>query len=219
MQGKPRKVKNVNVHLYIDWPAGAGVGPEIPPVISGASGTYSIGTLSTNIFYNLDLKGAVAKQPLEVHGKYWATGEYEDGGSFRTPMMLCLEAGANPEFGKTVNMLHKDEQVSGPTDLSVPPYGKLTPLKNVTVTYMAPPPLILAETLITGATGFIIFTRFGAPHLMGVEVDGGMRTLNLRAGLKDITITGTTPDGQRITRSNLTCVSAGEPAVFLQTFP
>lgn len=219
MQGLPQKVKNVSVYPYIHWPAGGGVGPVIPPVITGASGTYAIGTLMTNIFYNLNLVNAVANPPMEVHGKYWAIGEYENGGSFRTPMMHCLENGVNPEFGQTVNMLKHGVDVAEPTDLSVPPYGKLTPLKNVTVTYIAPAPIILQETLITDASGYIIYTKVGTPHLMGVEVDGGKRNGGLRVGLKDITITGTTPDGQRITRSNLTCVEAGDPAVFLQTFP
>lgn len=219
MQPVPQKVKNVSVYPYINWPHGGGVGPELLPVIIGASGTYAIGTLTTNIFYNLNLTDAVANPPLQVHGKYWAIGEYENGGSFRTPMMLCLEAGVNPEFGQTVSMLKPGVDVAEPTDLSVPPYVKLTQLNNVTVTYIAPAPIILQETLISDATGYIIATKVGTPHLMGVQVDGGNRSANLKLGLKDIIVTGTTPDGQRITRIGLTCVGAGDPAIFLQTFP
>ena len=104
MQPIPIPVGNVNVYPYVDWPPHAGIGPAIPPVIEGASGTYSVGTLGTQVFYNLDLKGGERKGPLHVGGKYVAWAESE-GGPFQTPWLLCTSAGDEPTFGRTTGLV------------------------------------------------------------------------------------------------------------------
>ncbi|MEM6721513.1 MAG: hypothetical protein AAF611_19460 [Bacteroidota bacterium] len=72
--------------------------------------------------------------------------------------------------------------------------------------------------MIEKGVGFIIATRIGTPHLMGIEVVEGDRVSPFPAGLKNISASGKTEKGP-YSRQNLTAVSNGEPAVFLETFP
>lgn len=216
MQPIPVKVKNVNVYPYIQW-NGGGVGPVIPPVLEGASGTYAVGTLIRSVFYNLDLSGGKSNAPLEVHKQYVAIGQTEDGQSFTTPWMYCTEADKTPKFGRTITMIQSaDAPVAESGSISAPQYITLGALTNITVSQPFPPPAIGQIMLIENGVGNIIATRTGTPHEMGVEVISGKRVSPLKPGMRNIMITGTNKDGNRISFGNLTCVSAGEPAVFLQ---
>lgn len=217
MQPIPVPVKNVNIYPYIDWPPHAGIGPVIPPVIEGATGTYAVGTLTTNIFYNLNLKGGKRTGELSVHHQYVAIGQYENGSSFTTPWMFCLNDGKEPTFGRTIQMLHTTgaPQSAG---ISMPPYITLGPLTDITASITLPPPAIGTIMLIENGKGNIIATRVGTPHEMGVEVTSGDRLSQLSAGLHNIMITGKNKDGHYITMGHLTCVNPGQPAVFIQQF-
>jgi len=214
MQPIPVKVKNVNVYPYVEW-HGGGVGPVILPVIEGASGTYAVGTLIMSVFYNLDLN-VTDKPKLGIHQRYVAMGETEDGTPFTTPWMYCTNAGNQPEFGRTITLNQPNSEVN---DLaSVPPYITLGALTDITVSQLFPPPAIGQVLLIEGGSGNIIATRTGTPHEMGVEVKGGKRFGNLRAGAKNIIITGKNSEGKTVTMGNLTCLDPNEPAIFLRLF-
>lgn len=216
MQPIPVKVKNVNVYAYFPNQ------PLIEEVITGASGTYSVGTLLTNVFYNLDLtNGGTRKNPLVVHGKYYATGETESGEKFTTPWMYCTNNSDQPEFGRTIQLAASTADTS---NVSLPMgdesgFIKLGPLTDITVSQLFPPPAIGQRTLITNGSGYIIATKIGTPHEMGVQVDSGDRLGQIIAGSKRIIITGTTQDGHRFSQIGLTVVSGGQPAIFLKEFP
>lgn len=214
----PVKVHNVNVYPYIQWPPHGGIGPVIPPVITGASGEYAVGTLTTHIFYNLNLEGGNHNGKLTIHGQYTATGQYENGQYFHTTWLYCTEAGDKPEFGRTVSV-YTPYATSENLPLSCPPYITLTPLTDITVSQLFPPPAVGGRVVITGASGHIIGTRTGTPHLMGAEVKGGERYGSLQPGSHWIIVTGKNQQGDTISLGNLTCCSAGDPAIFLQTWP
>lgn len=213
----PVKVKNVSVFAYID--------PRMPLsmlILEGASGTYSVGTLGLSIFYNLDLSNeGTKKNPLSVHGKYYATGETESGEKFTTPWMYCTDNSNQPTFGRTITAGAQADAAADPGVLlaNESSFIKLGPLTNITVSQLFPPPAIGQRTLIDNGSGYIIATRYGTPHEMGVQVDSGKRFGELTVGMKRIIITGTTQDGHRFTQSLDTCVSAGDPAIFLKEFP
>ena len=214
MQPIPVKVKNVNVYPYVEW-HGGGVGPVILPVIENASGTYVVGTLIMSVFYNLDLN-VTEKPKLGIHQRYVATGETEDGTPFSTPWMYCTNASNQPEFGRTITLNQQDsEAINGGF---VPPYITLGPLTDITVSQLFPPPAIGQILLIENGSGNVIATRTGTPHEMGIEVKGGKRFGNLRAGAKNIIITGKNSEGKTVTTGNLTCLDVNEPAIFLRQF-
>ena len=211
MQPIPTPVTDVAIYPYI------GVPIVVEPVITGASGTYSVGTLLTSIFYNLDIHGGTAHGALTVGAKYYAIAKTEDGKTFQTHWMYCLTAGDTPTFGLTQNLL-KPEQAEPSAGLDSH-YIDLGAVKNVTVSQMFKPPAIGSVVLIDNGTGELIATRTGTPHLMGFSVKNTAGSL-LHVGMTRITITAElVSNGQRVTYSNLVCVDAGDPAIFLQDFP
>ncbi|WP_430410954.1 hypothetical protein [Kordia sp.] len=218
MQGIPVPVKNVNIYAYFNPTE-----PLQELVIEGATGTYTVGTLTTNIFYNLDLNDDGKRvNPLQVHGRYYATFEYEGSKkSITTVWMFCLDNSDTPKFGRTISLFHSDDanDTATPAIVDQSDYIKLTPLHDITVSQLFPPPAIGQRTLIEHGTGNIIGTRIGTPHLMGVEVDNGELVGKFAPGMKRIIISGRTDSGELISRTDLTVISNGKPAIFLRTFP
>jgi hypothetical protein len=217
MQPIPVKVKNVSIYPYL----GVSIGPVAEPVLTGASGTYSIGTLGTSVFYNLDLSGGKSTGELGIHMQYIAQGQYEDGSPFISVWMYCLDNSSKPRFGRTVYMqseMSAPGVENSPGALSVPPYIALAALTEVTVSQLFPAPAIGQTTLIKNAKGNIIATKTGTPHEMGVEVSGGKRVGALHNGMSRIIISGKTKDGHMYTTSGLTCVNSADPAVFFKLF-
>lgn len=216
MIGIPVKIKNVSIYPYL----GVGpVGPVVEPVITNGVGTYTVSTLTTNVFYNLNLSSANFKGKLSVHDRYIAVGETENGEQFTSPWMYCTEADKTPQFGRTISMLQESGNTEAVQGVSSLPYVVLGPLTDITVSQVFPPPAIGQIMLIENGKGNIIATKVGTPHEMGVEVTSGKRTGKLIQGMKNIMITGKTKTGETYTASNLTVIDAGEPAVFLRTFP
>ncbi len=216
MQGIPVPVKNIRIYKYFKPTE-----PIQELIIEGATGTYTVGTLTTNIFYNLDLNDDGKRvNPLNVHERYYATFETMDGKPTTTVWMFCLDNSDTPRFGRTINMLVNDD-VSHATPAIIDPwdYIRIAPLYDITVSQLFPPPAIGQRTLIENGTGYIIGTRIGTPHLMGVEVDSGDQVGKFAPGMKRIMITGRTDNGELITRNDLTVISNGKPAIFLRTFP
>lgn len=216
MQGLPVKVKNVSVFANTDPRE-----PLVIEILTGASGTYTIGTLFTNIFYNLDLTdGGKRENPLNVHTQYYATGETESGEKFSTPWMYCLDNSKEPKFGRTQTLA----ETNSDSDIAMPVvdesyYIKLGALTNITVSQSFTPPLIGQRLLIENGNGNIIATRVGTPHLMGVQVDSGDRVGEFSNGMKHIMISGKTKDGHFFSQAACTVVSNGKPAIFIRQFP
>lgn len=217
MQAIPVKVKNVNVYPYVDW-SGGGIGPVILPVIEGASGTYAVGTLIMSVLYNLDLDSVSQSAKLGMHQRYVAMGETEDGPPFTTPWMYCTNTSDQPQFGRTITMNKPESEAINMGTTVEPAYITLGPLTDVTVSQLFPPPAIGEIMLIENGSGNVIATKTGTPHEMGIEVTGGKRFGTLRAGMKNIMITGKNKEGKTFTMGNLTCLSPNEPALFLQEF-
>lgn len=215
MQPIPVKVKNVTLYAYFNP-----LEPLSEVVLSGASGTYSVGTLIMSIFYNLNIDNEGKKEnPLNIHGKYFATAETESGEKITTPWMYCLDNSAQPKFGRTITLgqtNEADNAIAPVVDSSV--YIKLAPLTDITVSQSFPSPEIGQRILISNGTGNIIATRFGTPHEMGIEVDSGQRFGGIVPGMKNIIISGKTKEGQIYSQTGYTVISGGEPAIFLREF-
>lgn len=219
MQPIPVKVKNVNIYPYINFNSG-GPGPVIPPVITNAQGTYAVGTLGLSVFYNLNISDGVSVGKLSVHNSYIAEGEYENGSPFTSHWMYCLDnTGPSFEFGLTTTLLSTTGTAAAANvSLNVPPYIVLAPLTNINVSQLFPPPAIGQLSLITNGTGNIIATKFGTPHEMGVEVQGGIRSGSLHNGMTRIVVSGKTKEGHTVAFSGLTCLDARDPSIFLRVF-
>lgn len=216
MQPIPTKVKNITLYAYFNPTE-----PLSETVLTGASGTYSVGTLMMSIFYNLDIENEGSKEnPLSVHGKYYATCETEAGETFTTPWMYCLDNSDKPKFGRTVTAGKENNDADNLTLLGAnsSSFIQLGELTDITVSQLFPSPAIGQRTLIENGKGSIICTRTGTPHEMGVEVDTGDRVGEFVSGSKNIIISGKNKEGEMFFGRGYTAISNGSPAIFLQVF-
>ena len=217
MQPIPVRVKNVTIYAYFNPTE-----PLSEVILEGGAGTYSVGTLTTNVFYNLDLSnGGTRVNPLQVHGRYVAVFDVEGSGTVTSPWMYCLDNSKQPKFGRTVTFGEPtlSPDVVGPLSTSANEYIKLSPMTNITATQVIPPPGIGEKPLIAEGSGYLIATRTGTPHLMGIQVDNGKRLNRLVQGMKNVAITGHLESGQVYTLLKTTVISADEPAIFLKSKP
>jgi hypothetical protein len=187
--------------------------------MKGASGTYSVGTLGLDIFYNMALSGGEIVTPFTVGGTYYAIAKGTDGQPFQTHWMRCLTDGDSPTFGLTVSIINTNKTaVAIGSELST--YIDLGELKNVSVVQPFVAPAIGELILISAAHGKWIGTRTGTPHLMGMEADNTSPSALLHVGMRRLTITGTrVSDGKDISYQNCTCIDASATAIFLQSWP
>jgi hypothetical protein len=216
MQGLPIKVMNVTVYAYINP-----LEPLTEVVLEGSSGTYSVGTLGLQSFYNLNLSNEGKKDnPLIVHSRYYATGETQSGAKFTTPWMFCLNNSDQPQFGRTISFLssHTDAPEVGLPVVIGSEFITLAPLTDITVSQLFPAPAIGQRTLISNGKGNIIATKIGTPHEMGIQVDSGDRFGGLLSGAKNIIISGKTKEGDLFSQTGYTVISGGTPAIFLKEF-
>lgn len=94
----PIPVTDVTITLYTNPLSG----PVMAPSLTGAHGTYSVGTLINEVFYNLNITGGThGVNPLTVGSKYVANYKTEDGQIGHTPWMTCMQVGENIIFGRT----------------------------------------------------------------------------------------------------------------------
>lgn len=214
MQPIPTKVKNVTIYQYINP-----LEPLTVVILSGGSGTYSVGTLGLNSFYNLilDNKGKETN-PLNVHGKYYATFETESGHISTSPWMYCLSNSNEPKFGRTIRMVAADTSDVGVHVAHESGFITLGALTDITVSQFFPSPAIGQRTLLTNGTGNIIATKLGTPHEMGVQVDNADRLGPILAGSKNIIISGKTKKGYIFSQKGYTVISGENPTIFLKEF-
>ena len=214
---QPIPIKVVNVKVYAHFPP---TQPLSELILEGASGTYSVGTLTTNVFYNLNLANEGQRvNPLVVHSKYYAVCETESGDTFTTPWMYCTNNSSQPQFGRTVSLgQHTDAMNARVTPVNESEFIKLGPLTNIVVSQPFPSPEPGQITLLVNGTGYLISTKVGTPHEMGVQVDDGEMISPIRQGMTNIMVSGTTQDGHRITQMGDTVVSAGKPLILLHQF-
>ncbi len=218
MQPIETPIKNVTVCAYFNP-----LEPLEEVVITGASGTYSVGTLTVNVFYNLNLT-SVDKllEKLTVHGRYFATWENSDGSIFTSPWMYCTDNSKAPKFGRTVTLFDSKGEtqnlglISGSIDSTK--YIKLSSLNDITVSQFYSGSAIGSKVLIENGKGNIIATKIGTPHLMGVDITEGTKVGSLIVGMKDIAISGKTDKGESYTQTGLTVVSLGEDVVLIKEF-
>ncbi|MFT6098760.1 MAG: hypothetical protein ACJAYF_001303 [Arenicella sp.] len=120
--------------------------------MKGASGTYSVGTLGLDIFYNMALSGGEIVTPFTVGGTYYAIAKGTDGQPFQTHWMRCLTDGDSPTFGLTVSIINANKTaVAIGSELNT--YIDLGELKNVSVVQPFVAPAIEELILISGAHG------------------------------------------------------------------
>lgn len=211
-------VKNVRVYPYIpDAPI------EVPPVLENGSGKFSVGTLTTHIFYNLSLtNGTPRNGGVHAGVRYYALYDTDTSKNQQTPWLTCLQGGEQPRFGRTIDALASSvgqTQTVGATSPQ-PDIALRLHLSNINVNMYVDPIEPLEIQLITGGHGIASYLGLlpGASWTVGVE--GGTRVNPLVVGTK-VTINGiNVATGRRFDLpAVLRTTDAGDPAVFVSQPP
>lgn len=217
MQAIPVPVKNVTLYPYLNASPG---GPVVEPVIENATGTYSVGTLTTWIYYNLSLKGGEHITPLKLGAKYIASAELEDGRHIETHWMQCMKIGNEPTFGLSINMIHGHMMMGSPAPSSPEedPYFVIAELDDLSAWIRLKPPAIGQVRILDGGKGQLIGTRFGTPHQTGVRITSGLRQ-PVTVGETLFHVTGCQAGNDRqVEFASLTAVIGGDQPVLLPHF-
>ncbi len=209
----PQPITNVSVYPYTTAPI------ELMPVIENASGTYSVGTLTTHVYYNMDLHGGERHGKLEKGGAYFAVATDKSGKSFRTHWMHCTDDGETPSFALTNNMAMQNATAPA-LPLTEGNYIHIEELCDFTTIINFTPPAIGSAEVTLGDNGWLIGTRTGTPHVNGFLIKNPELPKFFAVGSKNISISAkSVKTGQIVTYSNLTLVSAdADECVFLQQF-
>ena len=222
MQGIPVPVTDVTVWPHYDWPAHGGRGPVVLPVIENASGTYTVSTLVTDVFYNLELDPTKPSEPLHAGGMYTASFT-ANGKQLSTPWMYCTSADEAAEFGRTVHVVGSPSEASASVQEGVDGQHllDLAPLKDITVSQPFKPPAVGSRLILEAERGELVATTIGAPHLMGIAIDtDGVNPSRLQLGMGGLLVTAANATtGKLESMANLTCRQVGGTAILLQSFP
>ena len=136
MQPISTKIKNVTI--FKQFPEHETIIEEIS---SGGTGTYSVGTLGLNSYFNLsiDNQGTVTNS-LNINERYYATFETETGQKSNTVWMYCSNNSKTPSFGRTITLGAADKNDTGVTIAEPSGFIQLGELTDITVTeYLTPP--------------------------------------------------------------------------------
>lgn len=206
----PTPVKNVRVFPYIpDSPI------IVPPVFVSGAGTYAVGTLGMNVFYNLDLTSGEA-QNSGVHAgvKYYAVGLDQEGKEFTTTWLTCTKGGAQPQFGRTT---HFGPFTPGAEQEAHADIIYSIHLSDVAVNVFIPPCEPLFIPLIENGKAIATFAGLLPSGTWTVSVTGGERINPLQDGAT-VTISGTNVATDKPFHIPATFVTkdAGDLAVFVQ---
>jgi hypothetical protein len=208
MEPIPQPVTNVSIYPYLpDQPI------EVPPVFVNGRGTYSVGTLTTYIFYNLDLNsGSPQHGGVTAGTRYLARGQDAQGKPFQAPWMHCLQGGETPRFGRTIHMLGQADATTAEPDIAYRIY-----LGDVNVSLYVNPTEPLEVPLIEGGKGIATFAGLLPGGRWSAVVSGGKRVNQLSKGMR-VTINGTNVNGGKPFHIPAVLVTedAGDPATFLQ---
>lgn len=213
MQPIPQPITDVSVYPY--YP---GIPIPVKPVLTGASGTYSVGTLITSAFYNMDLHGGKAEGTFRKGGTYYALATDASGKQFEAHWMYCTETGASPEFGLTRNLSQSNVTAPAPSLAEESKYIKLEALEDFTNLHTLTPPAIGTFELTLGKTGWLISTRVGTPHRMGFLIEKPDIPSWITVGGYSVSVSAkTASDGKEVGYDHLTLVEAdATQAVFLR---
>lgn len=209
MQPIETKVSNVQIFPYIpDAPI------VVPPVFVNGSGTYSVGTLTSHAFYNLDLtSGRMQNGGVQAGQRYYATFPGANGEQVTTPWMHATRGGEQPQLARTIDMLGGTiEPAAGSSDIAYQLH-----LTDVYVSLHHDPREPIEIPLIEGGTAVATFAGLLPGGSWSVSVSGGQRVNPLRVG-SAVNIRGKLINTEKpySIPAVLVTTDAGDPAVFNQ---
>ncbi|AUH50347.1 hypothetical protein CXB49_05750 [Chromobacterium sp. ATCC 53434] len=222
MAPNPQPVTQVRIFPYI---------PDshiiVPPVFVSGAGTYAVGTLGMNVFYNLDMNSGEAQNGGPQAGsKYYAIGKTSEGKEFTTTWLTCLKGGPTPQFGRTITHGRRastaaptasDHAVSTASgfneDIAI---SHQVHMEDVVINAYIHPTEPLMLPLIADGKGIASYVPHGS---WSITVTGGERVNPLQVGMR-VTAHGTNVATGKpfFIPAVLVTESTTEPAVFIEGY-
>lgn len=198
------------------FPYYADIPLEVPPYLSAGEAEYVRGTVNGLVYEGLKVSKSTAHEELQTGATYVALGRDGQGTQVQTHWMYCTQTAPIPTLAISQN--HGTPGVFGPAphlDRSL--FVTLEPLGDIMgVSSYLPSHLDVFEFKL-GASGDLISTAFGAPHVMGIRINDPFLPPHFLTGARRLTITARSRrTRQSIGLTDLICVQSSDPAVFLQ---
>ncbi|WP_316300165.1 hypothetical protein [Aliisedimentitalea sp. MJ-SS2] len=205
------RLRDIRVHPYYRE-----VPIEVEPVLSGAVGQYLEGQVLSHQFHELVLDEDYDSNALHVGATYSCSGVDPDGRRIQTHWLYCTATQPKPRFGITRNWSQTGGVAPLVTDAQNP-LIRLEKLTDLTVIRTSPPPWLGVSQVQIGMRGWLVMTSLTAPFAMGILIDDPTLPPTISEGTDNIAISAKCPRTlQSIGFDTLSCVEAGNPALFLE---
>ncbi|WP_179381362.1 hypothetical protein [Jannaschia marina] len=204
------------LHDLAILPYYCGVPIEVDPALVGGLGRYTEGTLRNHTFIELVMDAACIPDALTVGATYRAVGVDDDGNRLSTHWLFCTSTAPAPIFGVSINWRFRNAVAPLAGDPRNP-WIRLEKLEDLTMTWASPPPSLGVSQNRIGQRGWLVMTPLTTPASIGFLIEDPTLPPAIAEGFRGIAISAKSSRTlQSIGFSALTCVDAGEPALFLE---
>lgn len=193
-----------------------GIPIEVDPVIRGGVGRYVVGHLLSQTYHSLTLDRADIVDDIHVGATYSCSAVTDDGIAMKTHWLYCTSITPTVTFGITRNLCQANSFAPLMPHIDTPMI-QLEELTDLVATFPSPVPSVgLAQAQI-GRRGWLVMTRVNSPYAMGLSIESSTLPPVFCEGSENIMISAKSVRTlQTISFGALTCVSATDPALFLQ---
>ncbi|ANQ51512.2 hypothetical protein MY04_4168 [Flammeovirga sp. MY04] len=217
MQTKLVLVKNVSIYAYSD-----NLELKHIEIISKLSGVYTIKTIGLNSFFELNLTHQQDEELMvKLHHQYYALGETEEGNSFITPRMFCVDTTPSIILGRPLG--DDDQGLKTKQNKMETFYDKSTKFKtvgiltNINVSERFSPPNIGQRLLIKEGVGRVIAAHKDPLSSSSIIIiDEGEIYDPILKGPRDIIISGIKENGDRFIQLGHQCITDALPHIFIK---
>ncbi|MGC1497214.1 MAG: hypothetical protein WA790_15495 [Sulfitobacter sp.] len=211
MQAQETKLCDVRIFPYY-----RGIPLEVEPVIKGGDGRYVVGQLLSQTYHALSLDHAEMVEDVHVGATYSCSAVTEDGSPLKTHWLYCTSVEPVLTFGITQNLSQINSFAPMMPNVETP-LVQVEELTDLVATFPSPLHAVgLAQAQI-GHRGWLVMTRVNAPDAMGLSIESPSLPPAFCEGTSNIMISAKSVRTlQTISFGSLTCVSATDPALFLQ---
>ncbi|KIC48173.1 hypothetical protein [Tateyamaria sp. ANG-S1] len=211
MMAQTETLEDISIYPYY-----RGVPLEVDAVAQARRGSYVSGFIAGQSYYTLDLIEPLAAHDLHVGATYTCTAIGPDKRPLKTHWLFCTALAPSPKFGISKHWSNPNSffAVLPDMDTILVHLEELTDI--VAVFPSAAGSTSLSQAQI-GRTGWLVMTRIGCPHMIGILVKAPILPSGITQGSRDIVLSArSVRTTQSISLDALTCISTSDEALFLR---
>lgn len=211
MTAQTQTIRSISIFPYY-----RGVPLEVDAVAHATSGRYQSGFFAGQSYYTLDLDDAQHIQDLHVGATYTCTALGKDDKPLRTHWLFCTAVAPVISFGISKHWSNPFAFAAILPQID----NVIVHLEALTDLVAVFPPSVHDSSLSQaqiGQTGWLVMTRIGCPHMIGILVDDPILPTSMCLGSSGHVIAArSVRTTQSISLDSLSCVSARDSALFLR---